>query len=88
MSPLLWTSKSTRNLSEELKKEGFKVSHNLVNRILQGEGYSLQANRKTDEGGNHVDRNAQFEHINKRSGEYFASKNPVISVDCKKKELQ
>ena len=87
MSPLLWTSKSTRNLSEELKKEGFKVSHNLVNRILQGEGYSLQANRKTDEGGNHVDRNAQFEHINKRSGEYFASKNPVISVDCKKKEL-
>ena len=87
MNTLLWTSKSTRKLSEELKKKGFNVSYNVVNRILSTEGFSLQGNRKVDEGGEHEDRDAQFVHINKVATEFIASSEPVISVDCKKKEL-
>lgn len=86
MNNLLWTSKSTRKLSEELKKKGYKVSYNVVNRILSSEGFSMQGNKKVDEGGNHEDRDAQFEYINKTVTEFIASKDPVISVDCKKKE--
>ncbi len=86
-SPLLWTSKSLRKLSVELKSIGFDVSHNLVGEILQEEGFSLQANRKTDEGKSHPDRNAQFEHIHEKVQEYQSQKQPVISVDAKKKEL-
>lgn len=86
MNNLLWTSKSTRKLSEELKKRGYKVSYNVVNRILSSEGFSMQGNKKVDEGGNHEDRDAQFEYINKTVTEFIASKDPVISVDCKKKE--
>jgi transposase len=86
-SPLLWTSKSLRKLSVELKSKGFDVSHNLVGEILQEEGFSLQANRKTDEGKSHPDRNAQFEHIHEKVQEYQLQKQPVISVDAKKKEL-
>ena len=87
MNTLLWTSKSTRKLSEELKKKGFNVSYNIVNRILSSEGFSLQGNKKVNEGGEHEDRDAQFIHINKVATEFIASKDPVISVDCKKKEL-
>lgn len=86
-SPLMWTSKSLRKLSEELKANGFNVSHNLVGEILNEEGFSLQANRKTDEGKGHSDRNAQFEFIHKKIQEFQAENQPVISVDAKKKEL-
>ena len=87
MSPLLWTSKSTRKLEQELKCQGFIVSYNVVNRILKSEGFSLQSNRKTDEGGKHEDRDVQFTHINNTTIDFIASGDPVISVDCKKKEL-
>ena len=87
MSPLLWTSKSLRNIEEELKKKNHHASHKLVGEILKNAGYSLQGNRKTDEGSNHVDRDAQFLFINDLAKEFLNSNCPVISVDCKKKEL-
>jgi len=86
-SPLLWTCKSVRKLSQELNRMGHKTSHNLVAELLKEMGYSLQANKKTLEGTSHPDRNAQFEHINHKVKEYQASEVPVISVDTKKKEL-
>ncbi|MDR2773269.1 MAG: IS3 family transposase, partial [Tannerella sp.] len=61
---LLWTGKSVRKIQEMLNGEGYKVSHELVRRILREMGYSLQTNRKTKEGENHPDRDAQFEFIN------------------------
>ena len=85
--PLRWTSKSVRHLAAELQGQGFSVSHQLVSELLQQEGYSLQANVKTREGGAHPDRNAQFEHINERIRQVQAESQPVISVDTKKKEL-
>ena len=86
-SPLRWTSKSTRHLADELASKGHKASAPMVGRLLKGMEYSLQANKKTKEGNSHPDRNAQFEYINKRVKEEIAAKNPVISVDTKKKEL-
>ena len=86
-SPLRWTSKSVRKLSIELKKMGHKTSYNLVAILLKEMGYSLQANKKTLEGTSHVDRDAQFEHINNKVKKYQRIKEPVISVDTKKKEL-
>ena len=84
---LLWTSKSTRKLAEELQNLNFKVSYNVVNRLLQSEGFTLQSNKKTNEGGRHQDRDAQFQHINKTTLEFIEKGEPVIAVDCKKKEL-
>lgn len=86
-APLRWTCKSVRNLTAELNQQGHSVSHQVVADLLHELGYSLQANRKTTEGTNHPDRNAQFEHVNTRVKRYLASKDPVISVDTKKKEL-
>lgn len=86
-SPLLWTCKSVRKLSQELNRMGHKTSHNLVAELLKEMGYSLQANKKTLEGTSHPDRNAQFEYINQKVKEYQAGELPVISVDTKKKEL-
>ena len=86
MSPLRWTCKSTRSLADELNREGFAVSHTKVAELLRSRGYSLQANRKTIEGKQHPDRNAQFEHIAKRIRAYLRSGQPAISVDTKKKE--
>src|SRR5438105_1594183 len=63
-SPLRWTSKSVRKLAKDLQGMGHQVSHELVSELLHALGYSLQANRKTQEGGTHADRNAQFEHLN------------------------
>lgn len=83
---LLWTSKSLRKLSTELKEEGYSISHVTLGRILEDMGFSLQGNRKTDEGGGHEDSDAQFEHINTTSKMFMRSGYPVISVDCKKKE--
>jgi transposase len=84
-SLLLWTSKSVRNIQELLKEQGYKVSHELIRRILQDMGYSLQTNRKTKEGKNHPDRDAQFEFINRQSKEFISDNQPVISVYCKKR---
>jgi len=86
-SPLLWTSKSLRKLSEELKKKGFNVSHKLVGEILKEQGFSLQANRKTYEGKTHPDRDEQFNYIHQKVVQFQLENNPVISVDAKKKEL-
>lgn len=86
-SPLRWTCKSTRQLSEALAKHGYPVSHPTVAELLHELGYSLQANVKTLEGTSHPDRNEQFRYINKQVQKYFKCKWPVISVDTKKKEL-
>lgn len=86
MSPLRWTSKSTRSIASELQRLGFEVSHAKVAALLHECGYSLQANRKTIEGKQHPDRNAQFEHINRRVKAFLRSRQPAISVDTKKKE--
>jgi hypothetical protein len=87
MNPLIWTSKSTRKISAELLNLNLTASHEIVRQCLIEMGYSLQTNKKTKEGGNSPDRDAQFEYINKLSKEFISSNNPVISVDCKKKEL-
>ena len=86
-SPLRWTCKSTRHLSLELTGQGYSASSRLVGVLLHGMGYSLQGNRKTVEGKQHPDRNAQFEHINARVLGEMRAAQPVISVDTKKKEL-
>jgi transposase len=86
-SPLRWTAKSTRALADELRRQGHRVSARTVAQLLKQWGYSLQANRKTVEGGQHPDRNAQFEHINAQAKAFQAAGSPVISVDTKKKEL-
>ena len=65
MAPLLWTSKSTRNLADALVALGHEISHDSVGRALEDIGYRLQANRKTEEGDDHPDRDAQFEYINR-----------------------
>jgi len=86
MSPLRWCCKSLRNLSELLQAQGHHISYRVVGELLKESGYSLQANRKTEEGGKHPDRNEQFHYINETVKEYIAGHQPVISVDCKKKE--
>jgi len=86
-SPLRWTTKSVRNISDFLLKEGCEVSHQTVASILYELEFSLQGNRKTQEGKNHPDRDAQFKYINKIVKQFLKMKLPVISVDTKKKEL-
>jgi hypothetical protein len=86
-SPLRWTCKSTRRLATELKTMGHTVSARTVAHLLRALHYSLQANRKTKEGGAHPDRNAQFAYINERTKALQTQGQPVISVDAKKKEL-
>lgn len=87
MSPLRWTCKSVRKLSDELERQGHRCSYVTVASLLREMGYSLQANKKTIEGSSHADRDAQFEHINTKVKEFQAAGYPVISVDTKKKEL-
>ena len=86
MSPLRWTCKSTRVLADELKSQGFIVSSTKVGALLKSQGYSLQANRKTVEGKQHPDRDAQFQHIARRVKARQRRGEPAISVDTKKKE--
>jgi hypothetical protein len=86
-SPLRWVSRSQRQLSKALTALGFHVSQRLVGKLLRELDYSCQANRKTREGSNHPDRNAQFEHINTTVQAAIAAGEPAISVDTKKKEL-
>jgi len=86
-SPLRWTCKSVRLLADELGRYGIRIGRQTVATQLHALGYSLQSNRKTVEGKQHPDRNAQFEHINERVTKEMKAANPVISVDTKKKEL-
>ena len=86
-SPLRWVSRSQRNIATALRQQGFAVSQKLVGLLLRELDYSCQANRKTREGTQHPDRNAQFEYINARVKAALAAGQPAISVDTKKKEL-
>ena len=86
-SPLRWTSKSTRTLAGELRAAGHPVSHETVAQMLRALDYSLQGARKTVEGKQHPDRDAQFRFINEEVRKALRAKRPVISVDTKKKEL-
>jgi hypothetical protein len=87
MSPLRWTCKSLRQLAAELVARGHQVSRTVVGELLKDQKFSLQANSKTREGGDHPDRDAQFSHINQSVTAALAQGQPVISVDTKKKEL-
>jgi transposase len=86
MKPLLWTTKSLRQLQALLLEKGHRVCLNVIRSLLRGVGYSLQGNKKTLEGGQHADRDAQFNHINDQVKEFLLSGDPVISIDTKKKE--
>ena len=87
MSPLRWTCKSLRRLADELAKLGHQVSRTVIGAMLKAEKFSLQGNRKSREGSEHPDRDAQFGHINTSVTTALAEQQPVISVDTKKKEL-
>jgi hypothetical protein len=87
MSPLRWTTKSTRNLAGELTRQGHRVGADTVGDLLRAEGFSLQGNAKTIEGQRHPDRDAQFRYINEQVKGHQGTADPVISVDTKKKEL-
>jgi len=85
-SPLRWTSLSTRNLAKALQDKGHRVSHSTVAMLLEKVGYSLQGAKKTEEGQSHEDRNGQFEFINEYVKIFQEYGQPIISIDCKKKE--
>lgn len=86
-NPLRWTTKSLRNLQKELQTEGFTIGYDKVGDLLKELGYSLQQNQKMKQiGKESPDRDAQFKHINNTAKEYMLVGNPVISIDCKKKE--
>ena len=87
MSPLRWTCKSTRQLAAELVRQGHQVSHQTVADLLHALDYSLQGTRKTKEGADHPDRDAQFASINDQTRAFQQRGQPAVSVDCKKKEL-
>ena len=86
-APLLYTSKSLRQLARALGNKGHNVSHVTVGELLKDVGYTLQANSKTIAGADHPDRNAQFEYINEKTLGFQTENQPVVSVDCKKHEL-
>jgi len=86
-SPLRWTCKSKAKLASALMSQGYKISATTVGHLLHALGYSLQSVRKSNEGSSHPDRNAQFEYINAIASDFLERKQPVISVDTKKKEL-
>jgi Rhodopirellula transposase DDE domain len=86
-SPLRWTCKSLTNLAEELQRNGYAVGRTKISKVLRSLGYSLQSHRKTREGVDHPDRNAQFEYIARRVAACRRGKRPAISVDTKKKEI-
>lgn len=86
-SPLRWTLKSKSVLAKELNEQGYRISPTLVGRLLNKMDYRLQAMSKTREGGDHPDRDAQFEFINTAVKEFHGKGLPVVSVDTKKKEL-
>jgi hypothetical protein len=85
--PLRWTSKSAAKLALGLQQQGHQIVARTVLRLLVGMGFTMQANRKTREGSEHPDRDAQFQHINETAAAALEARQPVISVDTKKKEL-
>ena len=87
MNPLLWTSKSLRKIQRELKEQNYNIGYVTIGEILKSKDYSLQGNKKTHEGGAVADRDEQFEYINQTALSFMKDGAPVISVDCKKKEL-
>jgi transposase len=87
MGPLRWTCKSAARLALALQNQGHRVSERSINRLLHHLGYSLQSNRKTLEGSQHPDRDAQFQYINRRVKAFQRQQQPVVSVDTKQKEL-
>ena len=87
MAPLLWTSRSLRNLADALQVMGHRIKHNVVAALLRQLDYSLQSHRKTREGSNNPDRDAQFSYINAQMKAALAAGQPALSVDTKKKEL-
>jgi len=87
MNPLRWCSKSLRKIAEAMKDKGYAISHVSIEKYLLENNYSLQSNRKTDEGSSEEDRDKQFEYINTKAKLFMSENEPVISVDCKKKEL-
>ncbi len=87
MSPLRWTTKSTRKLAEQLTRQGHRIAADTVGDLLREEGFSLQSNAKTLEGKQHPDRDAQFHYLNEQARDHQDGGAPVISVDTKKKEL-
>ena len=87
MNPLKWCSKSLRKIAGAMKAKGYPISHVSIEKYLLHNYYSLQSNRKTDEGSSEEDRDAQFEYINAKAKQFMSANEPVISVDCKKKEL-
>ena len=86
-SPLVWVSKSLRNIESALKATGVTASYRIIGDALKSHGFSLQSNRRRFEGSSHKDRDAQFEFIQQKVNKYFAENQPVISVDAKKREL-
>ena len=86
MSPLRWTAKSTRTLAAALTAAGHPVSDQTVSVLLRAAGYSLQANSETREGKQHPDRDGQFHHIHDTGRRFLRSRDPVVSVDTKKKK--
>lgn len=83
---MLWTSKSTHKIADELNKNQHRAGRNIVGRILKTLNYSLQSNKKTREGSGHIDRDKQFQYINEKTKIFQSQNKPVISVDTKKKE--
>lgn len=86
MRAVVWTSKSVNTITEALQKQGFTISNYSVYYLIRKEGYSLKPNKKNIEGTPHEDRDAQFQHINTMCKLFEEQKNPIISIDCKKKE--
>jgi len=86
-SPLRWSSKSLRKIEKEINTNSRRASHTLIGEILQEEGYSLQANRKVNEGSSSCNRDEQFKFISNKAKDFQARNQPVISVDTKKKEI-
>ena len=87
MSFLKWTTKSVAHLKQALQQKGHRIADTAIRRLLKTLGYSLRANKKNIEGTSHPDRDAQFQHINTTCKEFEQQGHPIISVDCKKKEL-
>src|SRR6266581_7529970 len=87
MSPIQWTTKSVAKLKEALAQQGHQPGNTVISQRLHAMGFSLRANKKTIEGSCHADRDAQFGHIKEQCEQFEAAGDPIISVDCKKKEL-
>jgi transposase len=87
MSLLKWTCKSVAHLKQALEQMGHQVAETTIRRLLRAQGYSLRANKKNIEGASHPDRDAQFKHITTKCQMFEQQANPIISIDCKKKEL-